>query len=206
MKPTDTVLLRKSVVIFAVLLLVISMLSAVGTAYGRYLTVVSGENDAVIKPKVAVNIIGGEEWAPESLTDGAGSDGQAYRLDFTLTNFTVEVVDEAAVDRVEEREMLATVRFFAPRSENEADVKLIFGEDEYIGVPEPIDPGVFVGKKYGDGIMYRFFDSDGTELTWDFPGGVRTEAVMTAVVTGAELSEENSELNLELSIVSVEAK
>ena len=126
MKVSDTTMVRKMFLIAVILLLLVGMLNAVGTAYARYITVVSGESDANVTAKPRAYVAGGDEWVSESLPSGV----DVRKKEFTVRNYlistveetvfetvedtVVETVVEKVVETVEERNVSATVRIYAP--------------------------------------------------------------------------------------------
>ena len=198
MKTVDFALLRKMLVIAVILLLLVSMLNAVGTAYGRYITVVSAESDMNIEPKPAPYVLGGEVWVTEPLPSGI----EKHKTEFTLTNCLVTTVDETSVETVEDRDLSVTVRIFVSTSDygNKVHARLVYDEEELVGVPEKVDANSFIGKTYGEGVIFKFFDSEGRELVWDMPGEIKTEYGFAASVTGADLFDENGEVNYNIIV------
>lgn len=201
MRLSDVTMLRKVVVIVIILLLLISMLTAVGTVYCRYITVVSGESETNVKPKVKPYLWGGEEWISETLESGVA----VRKTEFTVGNYSISTVDETSIETVEDRDISAVIRIFASGA-NIADkvyVRLTSEDSSFIAVPETVNINTSVGKKYGVGVIYRFFDTNGRELVWNLPGGVKAEYEMMVSVTGSKPPDENEDFSYSISVENI---
>ena len=126
----------------------------------------------------------GENFAPAN-TWFYVEEENAYCLDFCLSNGdgpeTYAERDQNVTLRV-----AATVADYSADRENSTEVKLVVGNEEYIGVAEPIIKGTVFWRQYGEGKIYRFCNEAGEEITWTLIGGQLFEIPMQLIVTGGE--------------------
>ena len=126
----------------------------------------------------------GENFAPAN-TWFYVEEENAYCLDFCLSNGdgpeTYAERDQNVTLRV-----AATVADYSADLENSTEVKLVVGNEEYIGVAEPIIKGTVFWRQYGEGKIYRFCNEAGEEITWTLIGGQLFEIPMQLIVTGGE--------------------
>ena len=122
-----------------------------------------------------------------------------------MGNYSISTVDDTSIETVEDRDISAVIRIFASGA-NIADkvyVRLTSEDSSFIAVPETVNINTPVGKKYGVGVIYRFFDTNGRELVWNLPGGVKTEYEMMVSVTGSKPSDENEDFSYSISVENI---
>lgn len=126
----------------------------------------------------------GENYAPAD-TWIYEEDEDAYYLDFYLSNGNGPDT-YAEKDQNVTLQVAATVEDYSTDRQSGTVVKLVVGNEEYIGTAEPIIKGTVFWRQYGEGKIYRFCNEAGEEMSWTLMGGQLSEIPMQLVVAGGE--------------------
>lgn len=153
---------------------------AVGTAFARYYT--ATEAQLVIGNAAEMEQVYFQDLEGALLTDGAWKRGEgagSYYLDFLLSNGN-------GAEQYVQQDLHTALRVAATLEEEPAETKvqLLVGSEVYTGAPEPILAGTLLGRQYGEGQLYRFFNEAGEEVSWHLRGGRFSQLEMRLLVTG----------------------
>lgn len=188
-------------------LLTACLLLAVGTAWGRYRT--DFRADLEFRPRVPSQVY---LWGAKD-TDGnytqlpgtwalSATAAQGKELAFLVTNGKPQDGETQAAFAQED--LTLTLRLTATEGVGDAgNIKLFLriGDEEsavYAAAAERIQEGTALYSQFGDGWIYRFFDTDGQELQWTLPGGVLSELSATLICTNVGLGTDPNMLQMQI--------
>ena len=158
---------RRVVLLLAPCILIITMVLSIGSAYGRYITALSGDNTVTVRPKDVAYVTQDEAW-----TTSQG----VHKMSLSVTN----VRDGDVV----EKDMSARVRFFAPMDAGMLTVTLNADGKVYVGVGSALNEKTPMYAERGEGIVYKFFGENGEELSFFLEGEIETQYTMTVTASG----------------------
>ena len=150
------------------ILCVLLFFLSVSTAQGRFRETHGGEASfqAVAAQQVSLSCLGGTDWT----YIGAGSG----KMDFLVSCPAAE--SDSSVP------LWFTVRVAVTQGIQNADnvqIKLEINGGVYTASATPILAGTTRYETFGPGWLYRFYDSDGNELSWELLSGNPVAATLT---------------------------
>lgn len=173
---------KKSVAQYAPLLLLgtalLSVLLIFGVSFARYIK--TQDQTILLKSQsgTGVYLLQGSggfsapgDWVREEEGDG-------YLLSFRLSN-------AAAQQSYPAGDVRAQLFVVASVQDNGAAVTLRVGDAVYTARAEKIERESYLGRRYGDGTLYRFYDGQTEPLTFALPGGALSAVSMELHVDGA---------------------
>jgi len=163
---------RRVVLLLAPCILIITILLSIGSAYGRYITALSGDNTVTVRKKDVAQVEKDDAWI---------TSGSVHTLSLDVSNSDGESVTE--------KNMAARVRFFAPAEAGMLTATLSVGGQVYLAEAHPLNEKTPMYSERGEGIVYKFFDASGEELSFFLPGGEETQYEMSVTVSGSESAE-----------------
>lgn len=168
---------------FLPLLFVLPLLAltlALGTAFARYYA--ASEAELLIGNAAELDQVYFLDPDGTPLADGAwkrAGEADTYYLDLLLSNGN-------GAEQYVQRDLQTALRVVSTVADDPAvtTVRLLVGGEVYTGTPEPILRETVLGRQYGDGYLYRFFNGAGEELNWHLRGGRSSQLRMRLQVTG----------------------
>lgn len=154
-----------------VLLLVMSLVLSVGVAFGRYRTKLD-PFEYWFAPRAESQLLLWGVDDQDGLTDLPGSwtlNTEGSTLEFAVTNGTSS--------QYSANDLNFMVRIAVPSNAgNVLDLLLTSGGTAGINTTaQAIKSGTRLYEEFGEGWLYRFYDSDGNEMTWTLAGGTLSE-------------------------------
>ena len=164
----------------AVVVLLVSILLATGTAFARYRFRQTSELLFAPKTSEEVYLWGGvvEEDGFLPLPGEFTTDENGQNLTFLIANGTDEENFAQETKRVQIR-MACTLGLGAAKN---LTASLTAGEEIYSAVARKIDENSPMHKTFGEGWVYVFVDAEGEELQWALEGGRLSVARMKLTV------------------------
>ena len=162
---------RRVVLLLAPCILIITMILSIGSAYGRYITALSGDNTVTVRPKEEA-YVAESEW-----TGTAGT----YIKTFAFGN--------AEGEDVIEKDLAVRVRLFAPADAESLTVMLEAEGKVFVANVYQLSEKTPMFNDRGEGNVYKFLDANGEELSFFLEGGQATQYEMAITVLGADSTE-----------------
>lgn len=173
------------------LCLILSILLLFGITYGRYrqdFPAVSYEFVADGGGTIVLGGVANQSWVDKGAWPAVPSawtvSGDRASLEFSISN-------GRAADQFTQRSQAAMVRLVAGLgigAPENMTVMLSYTQDgqtvTLTGQAEKIQEGTLVYKNYGDGWIYRFYDTVGNEKTFTLSGGKRSYQNLTITLEG----------------------
>lgn len=182
-------------------LFVVSLMLAVGTAWGRYRTQLTGDIYYQTREPTQIYLFGGkDESGYTQLTDHwqvvAGGGGSSLPL-------LVSNTDGTSIPR---RDIRFSLRLAATQGigagENWSLSLHVTGADGsvsvYSGVAQAIASDTELHDQFGDGWVYRFYNTDGSEVEFTLPGGIQSEWYGAVVCSAADPGSDPALLQLQV--------
>lgn len=163
---------RRVVLLLAPCILIITILLSIGSAYGRYVTALSGDNTVTVRPKDVAYVTRADAWV---------SSGSVHTMTLGVSNSNGESTVE--------KDMTVRVRFFAPADAGMLKATLSADGKVYVAEAYPLNEKTPMYSERGEGMIYKFFDSNGEELSFFLAGGEAVQYGMTVTVSGTEAVE-----------------
>ena len=146
----------------ASLILLAAIVLSIGTAYGRYETVLNGVGNIAVlskaKASVAVTKSSSSEWI---VADNSAN------IKFSVSNLD-------ANGSTAERDFAVRVRLFVPKATaSQEGIRVILKLDgrSYEATAVSLGTGTQIYEEAGAGSVYCFMENDGSELNWPFSAG-----------------------------------
>lgn len=177
----------------AILLVALSLVMTVGTAWGRYRTEISDKLNFQQKEISSIYLSGGDTQLPGTwaLTSGGGE------LPFTVANGT-------SAEDVASQDLTFAVRVAAKEGVGDKFSLSLRLDDKtiYEGKASEIKPNSTMYKEFGPGWIYRFYDEEGVEFTSVLKGGELSKLSATLVCTGTVKDSDTSLLQIMVTAVN----
>ncbi len=167
----------------SILLCGILLSTVFGSAYARYEASVSKNVDFQYKNESGQIYI-------RSVESG---ETEAATTEFVLSNGTA-AENYCSYDQKASISVFATIGLGNP---DNFIITLVDGSTSYVASYTAVVKGTALYSNYGPGWIYHFYDANGEEITWEFPGNKFIERQMKIIVVGA--SEAPAALNLIVS-------
>ena len=114
----------------------------------------------------------------------------AYAIDFIISNGS-DQENYCTYDQEASLSLFATIGLENPEN---FIITLADGTTTYLASSTEVVKGTELYTTYGPGWMYHFYDAEGNEITWEFPGTQLIERQMKIIILG--VSEMPAALNL----------
>lgn len=174
---------RRVVLLLAPCILILTVILSIGSAYGRYITELRGDNAVTVRPK-DVAYVTGSDWTTV---------GSTHTMTFSLAN----VEDE----KIAQNDMSVRVRFFAPAEAGIPAVTLNVDGSTYTLTACPLSEKTPMYNERGEGSVYKLQSANGEEHSFFLGGGQAAQYSMTVTVTGTDSIE-----GFKLDVLTTETK